>query len=337
MAKVLCFGELLLRMSPTADTDWLEKNEMPVYVGGAELNVATALATWGIPVAYASALPDHYLSASICSYLSQKGIDMKPVLSTGDRIGIYFLPQGRDLKHAGVIYDRAHSSFASLKPGMIDWNQAFDGVGWFHFSAISPALNDNTAAVCLEALREAAKRKITISVDLNYRASLWKDRPPVPVMEELVDYCSVVMGNIWSANSLLAIPVDSTVHEGQGRSRYLEHAAQTAIAIQKKFPLCQTVANTFRFESEGGIRYFASLYRDGHSFYSVERSSSCVVDLVGSGDCFMAGMIYGLIRQQSPAQIVDFASAAAFLKMHEQGDATNNPVEKIQSYIHPHE
>ena len=138
MNKVFCFGELLLRMSPVLDKEWIKNSGMTVYIGGAELNVANALAKWKVPVKYFTALPDNYLSKEILEHLEESNIDTTAINISGNRIGIYFLPQGTDLKHAGVIYDRAHSSFAELKPGMINWDAALEGCSWFHFSAISP-------------------------------------------------------------------------------------------------------------------------------------------------------------------------------------------------------
>src|ERR1700759_3070005 len=171
--KIFCFGEILMRLSPALQNEWLQQNNMPVYIGGAELNVATALAKWNAPVGYCTAMPEHYLSKEIIQYLQQKNIDTTPIRFSGKRLGIYFLPHGADLKHAGVIYDRAYSSFAELQPSTIDWNNLLDGYSWFHFSAISPAVSENAAMVCVEAVKAAAQKKMTVSVDLNYRSKLW--------------------------------------------------------------------------------------------------------------------------------------------------------------------
>ncbi|HWJ24990.1 MAG TPA: PfkB family carbohydrate kinase [Flavisolibacter sp.] len=174
MKKVFCFGELLLRMSPELGGAWIRNAHMPVFVGGAELNAATALARWNVPVAYGTALPENALAEEICRSLEGKGIDTSRIIFSGKRIGCYYLPQGADLKNAGVIYDREYSSFSQLKPGQIDWDRLLKDVEWFHFSAISPALNADVAVICKEALQAASEKGITISVDLNYRAKLWQ-------------------------------------------------------------------------------------------------------------------------------------------------------------------
>src|ERR1700759_3475191 len=156
--NVLSFGELLLRISPDDSGSWLRQNQFPFYIAGAELNVATALALWKVPSKYITALPDNGLSRQIVSFLELQKIDLSPVLYHHGRLCLYYLTKGRDLKNDALIYDRANSSFSELKPGMIDWDKQFEGVSWFHFSAICPAINQNIADVCKEAL-EVASRK----------------------------------------------------------------------------------------------------------------------------------------------------------------------------------
>lgn len=336
MNKVFCFGEILLRLSPVLQGGWLRQHNMAAFIGGAELNVATALAKWNIPVMYCSAMPDNYLSREIITDLQQKNIDTSAFHFAGSRIGIYYLPQGADLKHAGVIYDRANSSFARLKPGMINWKEALKNVSWFHFSAISPAICDDAADVCEEALKAASAKGITISVDLNYRAKLWQyGKKPVEVMPSLVKYCNVIMGNVWSANTLLGIHVDENIHSNPSKDSYLGHSLKSSQEIQQKFPNCTAVANTFRFDyKEQGIRYFTSLYQNGTQVSSPEFHADNIADKVGSGDCFMAGLIYGLYKNHSQQQVIDFAASAAYGKLFETGDGTNQDVMAIKERLH---
>ncbi len=260
--KVLSFGELLLRICPDVAGDWLEENSLPFYVGGAEANVATALALWGIPSAYLTALPDNLLARQIAAYLGEKGIDVSRVLYQGDRLGLYYLPKGKDLKNAGVIYDRAHSSFSALRSGMIDWDRVLEGVEWLHFSAISPALNQGVAEVCEEGLKAATGKGIMISVDLNYRAKLWQyGVAPTAVMPRLVEYCDLVMGNLWAAEKMLGIPVDVELTEGGRKEDFLEHARWSSKQIVERFPRVSQVAKTFRFDrGEKGIHYYTTFY-----------------------------------------------------------------------------
>ncbi len=338
MGKILCFGELLLRFSPATDGQWLKNQQIPVYIGGAELNVATALAKWNMPVGYCSSLPQNYLSADIIASLKEKKINTDAILFSGERIGTYYLAQGSDLKNSSVIYDRNHSAFGELKKGMFNWDQILQDVSWFHFSAISPALNESVAAVCLEAVQAASKRNITISVDLNHRPKLWKNRNPHDVMSELLPYCDVVMGNIWSAHGLVGIPLDLTLLKANDKRSYLQHAHQSSTRLLKRFARVRTVACTFRFEEgEEGILYYASLYAEHHWADSSIYQSEKIVDRIGTGDCFMAGLIYGLDHHKTEQETIEFATAAGFGKFFERGDSTGQDLKTIQERIKQYE
>jgi len=334
MGRILCFGELLLRFSPAVEGQWLKSHQMPVYLGGAELNVATALAKWKLPVSYCTALPDNYLSGDILGVLNERQISTDTILISGGRIGNYYLAQGTDLKNQAVIYDRDHSSYGELKPGMLNWEHILHDVSWFHFSAISPALSDSVAEVCLEALRAASKRNITISIDLNHRPKLWKQRNPHHVMSEILPYCDVVMGNIWSAHDLLGVPLDPHLIQNKDKTSYLQHAHQSSVKILKRFARVKTVACTFRFEEGAdGILYFASLYSAHEWADSYVYQSEQILDKVGTGDSFMAGLIYGLYKQLPEMEVIQFATAAGFGKFFEKGDSTDQDLETILSRI----
>ena len=330
MQKIFCFGELLLRLSPALNRQWIADAAMPVYIGGAELNVAQALACWDVPVKYSTALPEHYLSQEIVEYLRSKNIDVSAIHFEGNRIGTYYLPQGADLKNAGVIYDRAYSSFSQLKTGVIDWDKALEGCSWFHFSAISPALNEHVAAVCKEGLEAAASKGLTISVDLNYRSKLWQyGKAPADVMPDLVKYCHVIMGNIWAAETLLGIEAPIGESTGKTKDELAAAAAESINRLQQQFPAASTFAYTFRLEEE----YWAFLQKATDKNVSKSFCINEVVDKAGSGDCFMAGLIYGLSNQLPTQQVVDFAAAAAVGKLYERGDSTRQSIEQINKRI----
>lgn len=338
MGKILCFGEILLRFSPSADGHWLRRNDIPVFLGGAELNVATALARWGIPVSYCTVMPENFMSHSIAEVLKERQLITDDILFSGERFGTYYLAQGQDLKNQAVIYDRAHSGFSELKKGMINWDQILHDVTWLHFSAISPALNESVAEVCLEAMMAASKRNITISIDLNHRPKLWKNRNPHDVMAGLLPYCDVVMGNIWSAHDLLGIPLDLHMIENKNKSSYLQHAHRTSTKILKRFARIKTVACTFRFEQGvNGISYYASLYSAHKWADSSLYESDRVLDKVGTGDCFMAGLIYGLFKHLPEQEVIQFAAAAGFGKFFEIGDATSQDLKAIEDRIKRYE
>jgi 2-dehydro-3-deoxygluconokinase len=328
MSKVTCFGELLLRLSPALSGKWIHDATMPVFIGGAELNVAIALASWNMPVKYCTALPDNYLSKEIITELQAKEIDLSAIHLSGNRIGTFYLPQGAELKSAGVIYDRAHSSFSELKPGMIDWDTVLADCNWFHFSAICPALNENVVAVCKEALKAASAKGITTSIDLNHRPKLWNyGKQPPEIMPELVSHCQVIMGNIWSVESLLGIESPVKDSDGKTKEELIDAAGQSMLQLYKKFPAAATFAYTFRLENE----YWAVMQHGPERVVSKKHSINNIADKAGSGDCFMGGLIYGLQNKLPPAEIINFAASAAVGKLQEKGDTTKQTIEQVKS------
>ncbi|PIF34419.1 2-dehydro-3-deoxygluconokinase [Flavobacterium sp. 9] len=336
MGKVLCFGEILLRYS--MGKNFPQQQDMSAYIGGAESNVALALANWNIPVGYCTALPDHFLSDTILAYYNKMGVDTSSIIKSGERIGTYYLNQGADVKNAGVIYDRKYSSFSQLKPSTINWEEVFEGVSWFHFTAIAPALNTNVAALCEEALIVATKKGITISLDLNYREKLWKyGLNPKQVMPKLADYAHVIMGNIWSAEKMLGIAIDPNLIASEKDPDLVEQARITSKEILARYPNCRTIANTFRFSEEESVKYFATLYQNGNIYKSETLFATNTIDKVGTGDCFMAGLIYGILHQKKSQQIVGFAAHAAYQKLFIKGDATTSKVDEIEQLIKQNE
>lgn len=327
--EVLCFGEILLRYSPGSVGHWINNSTMPVYVGGAELNVAMALAGWGIPVRYFSAFPDNYLSKDIISYLEQKGIDIKGISISGQRIGTYYLEQGSGLRDRGVIYDRGGSSFSMLRENEIDWDKLFEGISWFHFSAISPALGPGTASLCKRAVQEASSRNIFISIDLNYREKLWNwGVSPTDIIPGLVEHCSFIMGNPWAVEKMLGI--HNPLNDGCSFKEYQIAAENISNAVMRKFTGCSRVAFTFRVDKAAGLNYSGTLMVDDQFVSSREFYGENIIDRVGSGDCFMAGLIYSELQEFQPVEMINFASAAAFDKLFIRGDSTTSTVEKIR-------
>ncbi|NSL88398.1 sugar kinase [Chitinophaga solisilvae] len=328
--KVITFGEILLRLSPE-----LAQHTAAVYVGGAEANVAAALAQWGTPVAYISKVPDNGLSRDVLQQLSQRGIHTDRMLWGGDRIGIYYLAQGSDLKHAEVVYDRKYSSFSSIEPGTTDWDALLGDATWFHWSAISPALNPQAAVICKEVLEAATRKGMTISTDLNFRSKLWQyGKKPFEIMPELVQYCDVVMGNIWAAHTMLDTSLNTTALEADTKAVYLEEAEKVAREITETYKRCKRVAFTFRFSKAATHnQYYAFYYHNGQVSVSKEYDTREVVDRVGSGDCFMAGLIHAQLQGKNEADIIAFAAAAAYSKFFVKGDFNTTSAEDILKLI----
>lgn len=336
MGKVLCFGEILLRYS--MGENFPQQEDMSAYIGGAESNVALALARWKVPVAYCTALPEHFLSDTILAYYNKMGVDISTVIKSGERIGTYYLNQGADVKNTDVIYDRKYSSFSELEPSNINWEEVFEGVSWFHFTAIAPSLNAEIAALCEEALIVAVKKGIAISIDLNYREKLWKyGSEPHEIIPKLASYAHVIMGNIWSAEKMLGIPINQQLIASGKESDLVEQADATSRQILEKYSTCSVVANTFRFNNAENVTYFGTLYQKGNSYKSKTLLATNTIDKVGTGDCFMAGLIYGILHKKEPQQIVDFAARAAYQKLFIKGDATTSRVEEIEQLIKQNE
>ena len=326
MKKVLCFGEILLRLQAVGSSFFeKERNQLQVFPGGSEANVASGLAQMGTPTAYCSAFPDNALSVEIQQELQSLGVDTGKSLHFGDRIGSYFLLSADGLSQGEVIYDRRYSSFSQLTLEDINFDRLFEGIDWFHWTALSPALNENVAELIAPILKEAKNRNITISVDLNYRSKLWQyGQEPVAIMPDLVASCDVVMGNIWAANKMLGTNVDDALDRQTSRIDYFEAAKQSAAAIFSMFPSVQHVANTFRFIDQPQHNLFYGTYHTRtEDVLSATYETNEVVDRIGSGDAFMAGLIHALIAEVPAQQVVDIATGAGYQKLFVAGDFGN--------------
>lgn len=323
--RILCFGELLFRLIPN-----LKDHAAHIYSGGAEANVAAALGTWGVPVDYVSRVPANRITDEVLDELQRCNVNIHKVLKGGDRLGFYYSIPGADLKSSAVVYDRKYSSFSEIKPGDINWRKLLKDISWFHWSAITPALSENLAAVCEEALIEAQKMGITISADLNHRPLLWKDRDPIVVMTPLVKYCNVVMGNLWSAEKLLGIKFPE-IQAGADDKVYQEAALQSSQQLQQRFPQCKQVAYTFRFSDQEGIRYFSTLFENGVLYTSARLSTAHVTERVGSGDSFMAGLIYTNVHSFSSQARINHANRCGFSKFFVEGDFNTTPLTELIS------
>lgn len=322
---ILCFGEILLRIQPN-----VQNNSSDVFIGGAEANVAASLAAWKTPVQYVSCLPQHELSKNITEQLTAMGIDCTKMLWSGERIGIYYLQEGKDMKSAGVIYDRKNSSFATLKPNTIDWLSLLQEITWLHCSAITPAIDVHHPAILEELLFAAKQQNITISMDLNYRSKLWQYcKNPSQYMHPLMKYFDVVMGNVWAAESLLDIPSSIKESSGKSKQELIDAAGKSMLQMHKQWPQIQTMAYTFRMEQT----YFGVLQHGRDIAVSKEFVLNNIVDKVGTGDSFMAGLIYGLVNKLTPQQVIDFAAAAAVSKFGIKGDFNSTSPEKILQLI----
>lgn len=321
--KVLCFGELLLRMDARSlDFESQEASNMVVHVGGSEINVCAGLLDQGIETEFFSALPENMLADKMLSYIEKKGIGFKKMLRQGDKVGMYFLLSANGLSNGEVIYDRCNSSFSQMKIDSINWDALFEEVGWLHFSALNPALNAEMASLCLKMAEEARKRAVVCSIDLNYRNKLWKyGKSPIEVMPDMVYFMDVIMGNIWAAHKMLG----TTEPYGIGRDSSVQDMVNTAnnitAEIMQRFPNCQHVAHTFRFMDSATHNLFFGTYHDRHQHVVSEvMETNAVLDRIGSGDAFMSGLIGGILKKKDAQEIVRIATNRGFNKLFKKGD-----------------
>jgi len=326
--NILVFGELLLRFSSSEDQFISKNHTVSLFPGGSEANVSASLGQWNIPCSYVSCVPDNALAANALQSLEELGVNTKKTLLQGSRLGLYFLLSANGLTSGEVVYDRKFSSFSSLKPGTIDWNKVLEGHTWFHWTALTPALNENMAAVCKEALVAARAKGLKISVDLNYRSRLWDyGKQPIDVMPELVAYCDVIMGNIWAANKMLGVPVDETLNRDTTVEDYQQHANASAKAVFSRFPQCKHIANTFRFMDNPSHNLFYGTYHTADQDYISEVfETNEVIDRIGSGDAFMAGLIYGILTSTDGNEVIKKATSSGYQKLFVKGDFSNGNI-----------
>lgn len=318
--RVLTFGEIMLRLSPPGFKRFTQARSFDVMFGGAESNVAVSLTNFRIPVDYITRLPQNDIGNACIQYLRQFGVNTSKIVRGGDRIGIYFLEIGASARSSKVIYDRANSAIATAEIGMFNWDKLFKGVDWFHWTGITPAISQNLADICLEAVKFAKNKGITISCDMNYRSKLWKyGKKPSEVMPELIKYCDIAIGNEEDAEKVLGIKApDTDITSGKIDAKKYKYVVKEIMSI---FPNLKYVAITLRGSISASHNTWSGVLYDGKEMYiGPQYDITHIVDRVGGGDSFMAGLIYGLITNKDPYFALRFALAASCLKHTIFGD-----------------
>jgi 2-dehydro-3-deoxygluconokinase len=336
MKKVVTFGEIMLRLSPPGFLRFSQTNNFDVVYGGGESNVAVSLANYGVPVDFVTRLPKNDIGECAMMEMRKRGVGVDQIVYGGDRLGIYFLETGAVSRGSKVVYDRAHSSIAEIKSAMIDWEQVFKGVEWFHWTGITPAISQGAADVCLEAVKMASKLGITISTDLNYRAKLWQyggDREAI--MTELTSYCDVILGNEEDAEKHFNIKPEGLDITTQGHDVKAEAFLSVCKQMMEKFPRAKKVITTLRGSISASHNTWAGVLYDGKTMLqSSQYQITDIVDRVGGGDSFMGGLIYGLLQYPDNDQnALDFAVAASCLKHTIKGDANLVTVDEVQKLM----
>ena len=312
--KVVTFGELMLRLAPEGYYRFVQADTLGATFGGGEANVAVSLANYGLDAKFVSKLPTHEIGQAAVNSLRKYGVDTTDIVRGGDRVGIYYLEKGASQRPSKVIYDRAGSSIATASKSDFDWKKIFEGVSWFHFTGITPALNDEVAEICLEACKAAKEAGVTISCDLNYRNKLWSKEKAGKVMAELCQYVDVCIANEEDAADVFGITSKGTdVTTGTvNREGYKDVAKQLA----DRFGF-EKVAITLRESISANDNNWSAMLYDGKDYYFSKKYKMHIVDRVGGGDSFGGGLICACLNEYGP---IEFAVAASCLKHSIEGD-----------------
>ena len=330
--KYLTFGEIMLRLKSPGHERFFQSPMLEATFGGGEANVAVSLANYGEDVGFLSVLPRNAIGDECIKELRRFGVDTSRVVRGGERLGIYFLETGANQRPSKVVYDRAYSAIAMAKPGDIDWEKTFAGVEWFHITGITPAISESAMELSLESVKEAKKRGITVSCDLNYRKNLWKyGKKASEVMRELAKYVDVAIANEEDVQKSLEITTDVNVESGElDRSKYKALGDKVLAA----YPDMKMIAITLRESKSADWNGWAACLNDREHFYESKRYEiRDIIDRVGGGDSFAGGLIYGLNNYESRQQALEFAVAASCLKHSIDGDFNRVDVDEVEKLM----
>lgn len=318
MNRIVTFGEIMLRLQPRQYQRILQADAFDIVYGGGEANVAVSLAMLGDQSVFVTKLPKHDLAQAAVNYLRRYGVDTQWISRGGDRMGIYFVEKGASQRPSKVIYDRKDSAIAEASTDEFHWEEVLRGANWFHFTGITPAISQAAAENCLRALQTAKRLGLTVSCDLNYRKNLWSREQAGQVMQELMQYVDVCIGNEEDAADVFGIRAEQT----ELTAGKVNHASYKAVAKQlaDRFGFSK-VAITLRTSISASDNQWAAMLYDGTDFYESKSYNVHIVDRVGGGDSFSAGLIHCLSKGVNPGEALEFAAAASCLKHTIEGDA----------------
>lgn len=317
--KVITFGEILLRLAPQGHKKLFQNDIFETSFCGSEANVAVSLANFGIDSCFVTRVPDNEVGQAAINSLRYFGVDTSKVIKGGERLGLYYLEKGASQRPSKVIYDRTFSAIANASIYDFNWDQIFEGVDWFHFTGINPALSETMSKISLQACKVAKEKGLKISCDINYRSKLWTKDAAKEIMTELMKYVDVCIGNEEDAENVFGIKADNT----DVLSGNVEHKSYEEVAskISEQFG-CKYVAFSLRTSLSASTNKWAGiLFSAGQDKYFLSKEYTIdIVDRVGSGDSFAAGIIYSIMSGSEGQDAVDFAVAAGCLKHTQEGD-----------------
>jgi len=330
MKKYITFGEIMLRLKSPNSERFFQSPLLKATFGGGEANVAVGLARFGLNVTYVSVIPNNSIGDACLGELKRQGVDTSFIVRKGGRLGIYFLEAGANQRPSKVIYDRSHSAIVKAKPGDINWDKIFDRVAWFHISGITPAISLSASELSLEAVKKAREKGITVSCDLNFRKKLWKYGKSAPeVMGELVKYADIIIGNEEDCQKSLGVKVNIDVESGELQ---IEKYKELTDKILKLYPNIKKIAITLRESYSANHNGWSAVLNNREEFLiSKKYEIYNIVDRVGAGDTFAAGLIYGLNNLSNDKEALEFAVAASCLMHSIPGDLPLLSVEEVKS------
>ncbi len=311
MKKVVGFGDYILRLNPEGYLKFIQADKFVVNYTGAEANVCTSLAYMGVPTQFVTRLPDNAIAECALSTLRKFAVGTDHIAKGGERIGLFYAEKGASQRPSKIVYDRKYSAFSTSSPSDYNWKEILKDAGYFHFTGITPALGENLAEICLEACKTAKEMGITVSCDLNYRKNLWTRAEAKQTMEKLLEYVDVLIANEEDAADVLDIHASNTdIISGKlDRDGYIEVADK----ISKKYNIGSVAITLRKSISASDNDWSALLYRDGKPYFSKEYHIH-LVDRVGGGDSFGAGLIYAIGNGYDAQQTIEYAAAASCLK-----------------------
>jgi 2-dehydro-3-deoxygluconokinase len=330
--RIVTFGEIMLRLKPPGAERFFQSPRFEATFGGGEANVAVALARFGCDVSYVSVIPANAIGDACVGELRRHGVDTSHIARKGGRLGIYFLEAGASQRPSVVIYDRAGAAIAEARRGDIAWDAAFSGAAWFHLTGITPAISQSAAELSLEAVRAAKQKGLAVSCDLNYRKNLWKYGRSAPeVMRDIVPHVDVIMANEEDCQHVLGITADIDVESGVLDPRRYQALAEKVLAA---YPSVGRIAITLRESRSADDNGWSAVLHDRGDFFMSRRYEiRDIVDRVGSGDTFSAGLIYGLANLPGDAEALEFAVAASCLAHSIPGDLPLLSVSEVKALM----
>ncbi len=328
--KFVCFGEIMARFNPHGYYRLAQSNELEFSFGGGEANVAVALSRFGKDVAFATKVPNNELAKCALASLKMHGVDISNVAFGGDRLGLYFLEMGASQRPSKVIYDRKYSSVSMAEKENFDWRNIFAEAEWFHFTGITPALSDSCAQICLEACVTAKEMGVTISCDLNYCKDLWTSKKAEAVMSTLIPYIDVLIANEEDCEMVFGLGSEKTDIENS--TPFFEGYKTVIKKLAERFDL-HTVAITLRENLSASDNSWSAMLYNQNEFYFSKKYNLHIVDRVGGGDSFGAGLIYALSEGMDNQSVIEFAVAASALKHSICGDYNEIRLEEVKNLM----